>query len=215
MNAVKQVVLLALLSTLWGCTNSLQVQGDLPSPLITAIPQSLGVLYDDEFKNYVYTEKSKDRGKWIIDNGNAQVQLFQKVMPKLFSHVEEIDTLPSAQAPAATDLVIHPKVTEFQYSVPRETKFKIFEVWIKYNLTVYDAEGDLVADWIATAYGKTPTAFMQSNEDAMNAAVIVALRDLGANLSLGALRVPEIKAWLERLPNGSPPTEQPPNQAEG
>lgn len=215
MNVVKKVVLLALLSTLWGCTNSLQVKGDLPTPLISAIPQSLGVLYDDDFKNYVYTEQSKDRGKWIIDNGDAQVQLFQQVMPKLFRHVEEISALPSPQEPAATDLVIHPKVTDFQYSVPRETKFKIFEVWIKYNLTVYDAHGDLVADWIATAYGKTPTAFMQSNEDAMNAAVIVALRDLGANLSIGALRVPEIKAWLDKLPDTSVPIVSQQIQTEG
>ncbi len=200
MKLVTKVVLLALLSTLWGCTNNLQVKGDLPSPLISPIPQSMGVLYDDQFRNYVYTEKSEDRGKWVIDNGNAQIQLFQQVLPKLFHSVQEISALPTADSPAATDLVIHPKVTDFQYSVPRETKFKVFEVWIKYNLTVYDANGVLIADWIATAYGKTPTAFMQSNEEAMNAAVIVALRDLGANLSIGALRVPEIKAWLEQHP---------------
>ncbi len=200
MKLVTKVVLLALLSTLWGCTNNLQVKGDLPSPLISPIPQSMGVLYDEEFRNYIYTEKSEDRGKWVIDNGAAQIQLFQQVLPKLFDTVTEVDTLPTPDNPSTTDLVIHPKVTDFQYSVPRETKFKVFEVWIKYNLTVYDAKGVLIADWIATAYGKTPTAFMQSNEEAMNAAVIVALRDLGANLSIGALRVPEIKAWLEQHP---------------
>ena len=200
MKSVTKVVLLALLSTLWGCTNSLKVQGDLPAPLIQPIPQSVGVVYDEDFRNYVYTEQSEDRSKWIIDNGSAQVQLFNQVLPKLFLSVEELAALPSAEQPAPTDLVMHPKVTDFQYSVPRETKFKIYEVWIKYNLTVYDAHGSLVADWIATAYGKTPTAFMQSNEDAMNAAIIVALRDLGANLSIGAVRVPEIKAWLDKLP---------------
>ncbi len=212
MNLVTKVVLLALLSTLWGCTNNLHVKGDLPTPLISPIPQSMGVFYDDEFRNYVYTEQSEDRGKWIIDNGDAQVQLFEQVIPKLFKHVEVITSLPTAELPAATDLVIHPKVTDFQYSVPRETRFKIFEVWIKYNLTVYDAQGRLVADWIATAYGKTPTAFMQSNEEAMNAAIIVALRDLGANLSIGALRVPEIKAWLDKRPAQPSSSVPPANQ---
>lgn len=200
MKLVTKVVLLALLSTLWGCANNLQVTGDLPTPLISPIPQSMSVLYDEQFCQYTYTEKSEDRGNWIIDNGDAQTQLFRQVLPKLFHVVEEVSALPTADNPALTDLVIHPKVTDFQYSVPRETKFKVFEVWIKYHLTVYDASGVLIADWIATAYGKTPTAFMQSNEEAMNAAIIVALRDLGANLSIGALRVPEMKAWLEQHP---------------
>jgi hypothetical protein len=197
MTTIKRTVVLVLLAGLWGCTNNLTVVGDFPPPLIHTLPKSIGVLYDDDFRNYIYTEKSEDRSKWIINNGNAQVTLFNRVLPVLFNHVEEVGQIPSLDAPAGTDLVLHPKVIEFQYSVPRETRFKVYEVWIKYNLSLYDNQGELIADWIVTAYGKTPTAFMQSNEEAMNAAVLVALRDLGANLSLGTPRVPEIKAWLQ------------------
>lgn len=206
MKTVTKVVLLALLSTLWGCTNSLRVTGELPTPLIKTIPQSVSVLYDKDFKQYVYTETSEDRGKWVISSGEAQTRLFNQVLPELFESVEEIKALPTRQKPANTDLVLYPSVSEFQYSVPRETKFKVYEVWIKYNLKVFEGDGDMIADWIVTAYGKTPTAFMLSNEDAMNAAVIVALRDLGANLSLGTRRVPEIKMWLDS--HAPPPVTQ-------
>ena len=35
--------------------------------------------------------------------------------------------------------------------------------------------------WPITAYGKTPTAFLQSDEEAVNLAAVVALRDAGAH----------------------------------
>ncbi|WP_439133975.1 hypothetical protein [Pseudomaricurvus sp.] len=213
MKPVTKVVLLTLLIALGGCTNSLKVTGQFPQPLIEPIPQTLGVLYDDDFKDYVYTEASEDRSKWIIDNGAAQVQLFNTILPKLFTHVEEISSLPTPQSPANTNMVFYPKLTDFQYSVPRETKFKVYEVWLKYNLSVYSPQGIMIADWIVTAYGKTPTAFMQSDEDAMNAAVIVALRDLGANLSLGTRRVPEIRAWVADHTRSQTAQTRAPNQA--
>ena len=197
MTKQRRILTLLLLVPLAACTNSLKVSGDFPPPLINPVPLSLGVVYPSDFKSYTYTEKSKDRSKWIIETGQAQQQLFNTVLPGLFQQVNEVDSLPTPEKPAVTDLVLVPIVKELQYSVPRETRFKIYEVWVKYNLSLYDAQGQLVADWIVTAYGKTPTAFMKSGEEAMNAAMVVALRDLGANLSLGTLRVPEIKAWLQ------------------
>ena len=186
-----------------GCSNNLLVTGSFPSPLIDSDPHTLGVFYNDEFRNYTYTEASEERSKWTIEQGAAQYQLFNTVLGKLFSRTVELPQWPLAEggelAPEV-DLVLQPQVSAFQYSTPRETKFKIYEVWIKYNLSAFDRDGQLVADWLVTAYGKTPTAFMKSDEDAMNAAIVVALRDLGANISLGTLRVPELKVWLENNP---------------
>jgi len=186
-----------------GCSNNLLVSGSFPSPLIDSDPHTLGVFYDNSFRHYTYTEASEERSKWTIEQGDAQRQLFNTVLGKLFSSSVELSQWPlteGSELAPSVDLVLQPKVSEFQYSTPRETKFKIYEVWIKYNLSAFDREGQLVADWLVTAYGKTPTAFMKSDEDAMNAAIIVALRDLGANLSLGTLRVPELKVWLENNP---------------
>ena len=109
---------------------------------------------------------------------------------------------PATQTPAIAlgefDLLLSPRVDDFQYAMPRETKINVYEIWIKYNMRVYNRDGQLIADWIMSAYGKTPTAFMKSREEAMNEAVVMALRDIGASLSLGFRRVPEIRAWLEQ-----------------
>jgi len=213
----------ALASALWlaGCSNSLVVEGQFPSPMVDKLPLSLGVHYEDGFRKYVYEEKSEDRSKWTIDSGKAQIELFNTILPAMFNKVVMVDKLPeiaiteatdpidevelppAASAPqepalSEVDLYISPRVDEFQYAMPRETKVNVFEIWIKYNMRVYNSEGQLIADWIMSAYGKTPTAFMKSKEEALNEAVVMALRDIGASLSLGFSRVPEIRAWLEQ-----------------
>jgi len=189
--------LAAITILLNACTNSLVVEGKFPSPLTDTLPLTLGIYYDDDFRDYVYEEKSKGRSKWIIESGQAQIDLFTAVLPRIFNQVIPIDALPP-QNPTTADLILSPAIDEFQYAIPSETKVKVFEVWIKFNLRVYDKSGQLVADWILPAYGKTPSAFLKSKEEAMNEAVVVALRDLGASLSLGFADVPEIKAWLEQ-----------------
>ena len=66
----------------------------------------------------------------------------------------------------------------------------------------------LVWNWTMTSYGKTPTAFLRSDEAAVNLAAIVALRDAGANFATGFTRVPEVREWLERK-WGKPPEVKP------
>ena len=187
---------LLLLLLLGGCTNTLVVEGDFPSPRVNQLPITLAVHYDEAFRKHTYEEKSKDRAKWVITSGPAQMDLFNRVLPGMFSEVVEVSEIPPA--PGTADLILAPAINEFQYAVPRETKVNVFEVWIKFNLRVYDRDGELVADWILPAYGKTPTAFLKSKEEAMNEAIIVALRDIGASFSLGFTQVPEIRAWLEQ-----------------
>jgi hypothetical protein len=55
-----------------------------------------------------------------------------------------------------------------------------------------------------TAYGKTPTAFLQSDEAAVNLAAVVALRDAGAHFATSFTRVPEVAAWMESLTAPAP-----------
>lgn len=194
------LVLIGLVSALSGCTHTLIVEGEFPSPLVPQIPATVGLHLPEEFKDYRYVESSADRAKWIIDMGEAQADMFQTVLPGMFIQVQELNALPFADqgtsAPVAVDFIITPRMEEFQYTLPSETKIKVYEIWLKYNVQVYDGGGSLIADWILTAYGKTPTGFMQSDEAAMNQAIVVALRDAGANLALNFANVPEVRAWL-------------------
>lgn len=185
------------MSLLLGCSSKFEVNGVFPEPVIDKIPLVLGVIYEPEFASYRYIEKDEQRMERDIGIGKAQVKLFNTVLNAMFLQV-----LPSTEfKPSSNDSVdmfFHPVIEEFQYNVPRETKVNVFEVWMKYHLRVFDSQGQLIADWIQTAYGKTPSAMFKSQEKALNEAMIVALRDLGASLSLRFFHVPEINSWLKQ-----------------
>ncbi|MGQ9425489.1 hypothetical protein ACXYTJ_07465 [Gilvimarinus sp. F26214L] len=191
---------LAILSgclLLGACTHTLIVEGDFPSPLVGEMPITLGVHYPEGFSDYRYVEQSEDRAKWIIDMGEAQTEMFSAVLPGMVDQVRVLNGIPAGEAGRpGVDLIIQPSMAELQYTLPSETKVKVYEIWLKYNVQVFDPQGTLIADWILTAYGKTPSGFMQSDEAALNQAVVVALRDAGANLSLNFGNIPEVRAWL-------------------
>lgn len=197
---IKFISFIVVLVTFAGCKSTLTVEGQFPTPVVNKLPYTLGVIYDKEFKAYQYNEKDEKRDEWEIEVGDAQLELFNTVLPAMFANVVSVPDLESK--PTNTiDIFFKPQVDELQYNVPAETKLNMFEVWIKYNMKVYDNQGQLLADWILTAYGKTPTAFMQTQESALNEAMVIALRDAGAGLTLKFSHIPEINNWLKKHAN--------------
>ena len=97
------------------------------------------------------------------------------------------------------DAVLIPEVAELQYALPAQTNVKVYEIWIRYRLQLVTAGGDPIADWTMSAYGKTPTALLQTDQSAVNLAAVMALRDAGANFATGFSRVPEVQAWLQQV----------------
>lgn len=197
---IKLISFIVVLVTFAGCKSTLTVEGQFPTPVVNKLPYTLGVIYDKEFKAYQYNEKDKKRDEWEIEVGDAQLDLFNTVLPAMFANVVSVPDLESKQT-KTIDIFFKPQVDELQYNVPEETKLNMFEVWIKYNMKVYDNQGQLLADWILTAYGKTPTAFMQTQESALNEAMVIALRDAGAGLTLKFSHIPEINNWLKKHAN--------------
>lgn len=195
------VVTAAVVMFLSACSSHVKVSGNYPTPMVSPLPVSAGLVLDSDFTSYTYQEDVEDRFSRTIELGESQSELLRTVLPEVFSGFTEQTTLPQFPASNA-QLWLHPSLQELQYATPRETRLKLFEVWIKYGIKAYDSDGQLLADWIVTAYGKTPTAFLKTEEDALNAALVVALRDLGANLSLRTRHVPEIKDWLQTLNTG-------------
>ncbi len=174
-----------------GCATEVVVEGSFPPALTRPLPISATLVFEQPFREYVF--RNEGTREVSIAVGTTQMALFTTVARSLF---KEIATLDQQPASAATDLIIMPVVEEVQVAMPSETQLNIFEVWIKYNVRVFDANGQPLADWIMPAYGKTPTRFLKSDSEALNQAAIVALRDAGANLVTGFARVPEIRDWL-------------------
>ena len=109
-----------------------------------------------------------------------------------------VDSIEEAEA-LGVDAIFAPSIEEFQLALPAKTKLDVYEIWIKYNMRLMMADGDYIADWVLTSYGKSPTESLRSVEAAINAAAIVALRDLASSFSLSFSQVPEVKDWLNTL----------------
>lgn len=199
-------VVVLLLNACSGAT--VQMQGDIPTPLIEPLPLKMGVYLDPALTEYVYEERIAEHGDWRIEVGAMQSKLFLEMGAAMFEKIVRV----SAITPLQPDLdgVLAPTIADFQISIPSQTRSDFYEVWIKYLIRVYDKTGNLVAEWPLTAYGKASEKdygmFESTQGPAMQAATMRALRDAGAFLVMGFPRVPAIQAWMgaQHAPGGTP-----------
>ncbi len=192
MTRIAALLLSTLLLVLAGCSTNVTVRGDFPVPLSQPMPVHGGLVMDDDFRAHVYEDRDNRRLTFAI--GAAQTAMLRSLSTGLFSRVTEMESL---EQRGGQTLLLVPVVEEIQVAMPFETRLKVFEVWLKYNISVYNQRGEPVADWILTAYGKTPSRFLSSDQDALNQAALVALRDAGARLLIDLPRVPEIQALVQ------------------
>lgn len=194
--------LLLLCALLAGCGPArVDVQGNFPSPLMEKIPLTLGVWYDEEFANHEFFDEAKSRtdSSWVVKTGDAQVQMWDTLLPGMFSQVIPMKGEPGpGQMNQSVDAVLIPHVDELQYAIPAHTNVKVYEIWMRYRLQLVTSSGEPIAEWTMAAYGKTPTAFLQSDQAAVNLAAVMALRDAGANFATSFTRVPAVTQWLEQ-----------------
>lgn len=178
-----------------GCSQSvkIKVDTDVPVPTVSKIPLNMGVYYDPALRGHAYTENTEDRPDWKIESGDSQIALFDRVLPSMFQGV-----IPATGTTGVAGVagVIAPRVAEMQFALPTETKTEIYEAWIKYQLQLYDGDGQLVAEWPVTGYGKVETELLKSKDDGLSTAINLAMRDAGAKLALGFEQVQEVRRWL-------------------
>ena len=177
------------------------VKGEFPSPLVSKLPLTLGVWYGDDFANHEFFDESTDRAEsdWMVTTGQAQVQMWDILLGGMFENLVHLKTRPTADSRnESIDAVLIPHVEEFQYALPKQTNIKVYEIWMRYRFEMVTNGGDAIAEWSMTAYGKTPTAFLQSSEAAVNLAAVMALRDAGAHFVVNFARVPAVQEWLQR-----------------
>ena len=125
--------------------------------------------------------------------------MWDKLLGGMFTDVVHMKGKPGVgQMNQVVDAVLIPHVAELQYAIPAHTNVKVYEIWMRYRFEMVTPSGEPIAEWTMTSYGKTPTAFMQSDEGAVNLAAVMALRDAGANFASNFTRVPEVQAWLQQ-----------------
>lgn len=198
--AVANLSLYFFLLCLVGCARDvIVVKSHFPTPLVNKLPLTVAIVFDEQFRNYRHEQDSKVRGEkgWTVQMGDAQSLMFKQLLAGVFNKTVLLETFPD-KSEENVDAIFYPVIEDLQIAVPSVTKVNVFEVWLRYNLRLYNRDGDVIADWIMTAYGKTPTRFLKTQSRAVEQAAIVALRDAGANFVIGFASIPEVRQWLER-----------------
>lgn len=211
--SAKRLAALFILLFVVACTSrEVVVEGAFPTPLIDPVPVSVGILFTQEFREHELIDDATGRGEvsWRVSTGSAQVDFWSTLFPAFFQNVVFINSYEDLET-YDVDAVLIPEVSEVQYAIPLYTSVKVYEIWMRYQLSLVEPEQIMDADnktinlenmqafaeWPLTAYGKTPTAFMQSDIDAVNLAAVMALRDAGANFITSFARVPGVMDWIE------------------
>jgi hypothetical protein len=197
LNKTGLVSVLALLLANCG-VNNVVIEGEFPTPNISKMPVSVAVYYDQALRDFAYLEYTETGSEeFNIESGASHIELFNSITPAMFEQVIFVESMEEAQT-AGVDAIFAPAIEEFQLALPAKTKLDVYEVWIKYNMRLLTVQGDYIADWVVTSYGKSPTETFRTVEGAINDAAVVALRDLASTFSLSFGDVPEVRDWLEQ-----------------
>lgn len=172
-----------VLAALGGCAANVRMDPPtIPTPLIDKMPVAVGVRIPEEFEHYVHEESVLGREEWTIDLGSSNAALFTQLFGFMFEDLEILGPDDDASA-FDIDALIEPSIDAFEFSVPKQSKTDAFAVWIRYRLKVYDRDGDIVANWPVSAYGKSQSKAM-AGSDALRRAAVLAMRDAAAVMIL-------------------------------
>lgn len=163
-----------------GCAGSnvkLQIP-TIPTPLIHQIPATVGLRMPENFYHFVHEEQVFGREEWSIDLGGSNAALFTQLFGYMFQNVIVLNDSDDPKA-LAIDALIEPSIDAFEFSVPNQSKTDSFAVWIRYRIRVFDSDGNEVANWPVSAYGKSQTSSI-SGSQALQRAAILAMRDAAA-----------------------------------
>jgi len=191
---------LATGAVLAGCSSSVIVESKFPSPLVEALPVKMGILIPEELYNYIYTEEIRDESLWTIALGDANVAMFKPLFAKMFQETHNVDRVPVADQ-TSLDGVLKPTIEKFEFDIPINEKNKFVEVWIQYQLTLFEPDGNTVVTWPVSGYGKHELG--HSKEDAVQRAAITAMREVGAAIATKFAQQPQVKNWLAEKQHGS------------
>jgi len=182
-----------------GCVSSVVVEADFPTPLVEALPVSMGIIFDEDLMNFVHVEDLPQQSAWTIDLGDANLQLLSPLFETMFVETREVDAVPVAGSAADLDGILRPRLEKFEFDVPIGERDEFVEVWMQYLLTLYEPDGSVVVEWPVSGYGKAELT--RRKEDSVRRAAIVAMREVGATISTKFAEQPDVSYWLQERQN--------------
>jgi hypothetical protein len=150
-----------------------------PVPLVDEMNLHVGLRLSPEMRAFSHEENVLGREKWSVDLGDANAKLFEDLFGHMFRQVtllEEDDN----PADMPIDVLIESSIDAFEFATPEQTGAESFAMWIRYRLKVYDRNGDMLANWPVSAYGKSEAGGIGKADSSLEKAALLAMRDAAA-----------------------------------
>lgn len=181
-----------------GCSTTVPpLEDEFPAPLVEHLPVAVGVVYDDELRNFTYNETVSDGTRWTIELGDSNQRLFDQLFGAMFERTVSLRDVEDVLNDSSLDGVLRPVLEEYAFLTPAELGSRFYAVSIRYRIYFYDSEGREVADWPINAYGQSRAAVINAGgmrvgpiQDATN----LAMRDAAAGAIITLRQQPELLA---------------------
>jgi hypothetical protein len=185
-----RLVIVLTIAAAAGCSKNISVEDSVPEPVLAALPLNVGLLYDDEFRDFLYIEKLLYGPEIAVKLGPANVGMFDRMARSVFSGVSKVD----APRNAGVDAILRPSVDEYAFLTPEQAGVDFYSVSIRYRVDLLSPSGDLLDSWKVDSYGRTKSAgitgtnsLTEANEEALRDAAALLALDLQVRESVLAL----------------------------
>jgi hypothetical protein len=150
----------------------------IPKALIDAIPASVGLVVQNEQRNYKHFE-TRWGSDWRIDLGAGHTRLARDMFKAAFRDVHEFYDLESARAASGLKALFEPRIEQYSFATARETGGRYYAVTVRYRIDMYTPAAELADTFTLTGYGNALAKGMSSGKP-LELASIAAMRDAAA-----------------------------------
>jgi hypothetical protein len=180
MKSLRQLSLLSLALMLGGCAAvAVRPEGDLPKPLIVAVPAKVAVVVTNEAANYVHKE-SRASVNYEATLGPAHKHIIEEIFAAEFREAKFFQDLDAARAEPGIHAIFEPRIEQFSFANAKETGGAYCAVTIRYQIYIYSPDGQQVDMLTLTGYGSGPAPKIGNGDEELGIASYAAMRDAAA-----------------------------------
>ena len=150
-----------LIVLIYGCSQSLIISTNIPSPLVNQV-DNIRVLvnYDENIINYQFksTNIEKNESPWEIEFNDSHKKLFDKILNGFFNNSIQMESN-SEPLSDANYIVINIKLDKFEFLTPSLASNDKYSVWLKYDILLTNTEREYSEKWNVTGIGHDKTLY--------------------------------------------------------
>jgi hypothetical protein len=177
-----------LAALLLGACGGIQVQPtpELPRPLVRPIEARVGLLLDEQLRDYTH-EETRGGAHWEIKLGPGHDEMFRDILQASFGSLEVFQDAPAARGASGLQAVFRPQIEQFSFATEDETGGEYWAATIRYRIIILGQDGTAIDALTMTGYG---SARGGRAGNALTRATRAAMRDASAKFLVQLPRQP-------------------------